>query len=106
VLIRDGYRCIAPSIDGRAGWCRDAFGNPITRWRDCDPGPQYLQMSHTKEEGELMMGRKTTAVERHLVALCPMHHTGTTAGSNWEAVNRNKIRAYLREIHGKEADKS
>ena len=48
----------------------------------------YLQMSHTKEQGELMLGKKTTPTPRHLVSLCPFHHTGTTAGSNWEAVNR------------------
>jgi hypothetical protein len=104
-MIRDGYRCIAPQIDCHAGWCRDIFGNVITRWQDRDPGPQYLQMSHTKDADELMMGQKASSREWHLVALCPMHHTGTTAGSNWEAVNRNKVRAYLRNIYGKEADK-
>jgi len=102
VIRRDGYRCIAPLIDCRPGWCRDAFGNVITRWPDRDPGPQYLQMSHTKEQGELMMGKKTTPDEWHLVSLCPFHHTGSTAGSNWEAVNRNKVRSYLRDIYGKE----
>jgi len=104
-MIRDGHRCIAPEIDPFAGWCRDSWGNVIPRWRDCDPGPQYLQMSHTKDEGELMMGRKTTAEEWHLVCLCPFHHTGTKAGSNWEAANRNKIRAYLKSIYGREADR-
>lgn len=102
VARRDGYQCIARQVDVHAGWCRDAWGNPITRWTDRDPGPQYLQMSHTKEDGELMMGRKTTAVEWHLVSLCPFHHTGTTAGSNWEAVHRNQVRAYLRGIYGRE----
>lgn len=95
VLRRDRYRCIAPEIDRDAGWCRDAYGWRITRWRDRDPGPMYLQMSHTKEQGKLMLGKKTTPTPQHLVSLCPFHHTGTTAGSNWEAVNRDKIRAYL-----------
>jgi hypothetical protein len=104
VLVRDGHRCIAPFIDGHAGWCRDTFGNVITRWGDGDPGPQYLQMSHTKEADELMMGKKTTAEEKHLVSLCPMHHTGTEAGSNWEACNRNLIRGYLKGIYGREAE--
>jgi hypothetical protein len=104
-MIRDGHKCIAPQIDAHAGWCRDAFGNPITRWTGRDPGPTYLQMSHTKDQDELMMGKKTTAEEWHLVCLCPFHHTGTTAGSNWEAVHRNHIRAYLRGVYGKEADR-
>jgi len=105
VLIRDGHRCIAPQIDARPGWCRDSWGHVITRWPDGDPGGQYLEMSHTKEEGELMMGRKTTAVEWHLVSLCPFHHRGTTAGSNWEACHRESIRGYLKGICGKEADR-
>lgn len=99
VLIRDGHRCIAPQIDGRAGWCRDAFGNIITTWRSYDPGPQYLQMSHTKSEGELAMGKKADSDERHLVCLCPFHHTGTQAGSNWEATHRDQIRRYLEDVY-------
>jgi hypothetical protein len=99
VLMRDGYHCIAPDIDAHAGWCRDAFGNPITRWRDRDPGPTYLQMSHTKDADELAMGKKAEADSQHLVTLCPFHHTGTTAGSNWEAVHRNQIRKWLTEMY-------
>lgn len=99
VLIRDGYRCIAPAIDGRAGWCRSTFGTIITHWQDRDPGPIYLQMSHVKEQGELAMGKKAVPDEYHLVALCPHHHTGTVGGSNWEAVNRNRIRKYLEDIY-------
>ena len=100
VLRRDGYRCIAPQLDGRDGWCRDAWGNPITHWSGRDPGPAYLQMSHTKSEGELSMSKKASSDSEHLVSLCPFHHTGTTAGSNWEAVNRWKIRRYLDDIYG------
>jgi hypothetical protein len=95
VVRRDGYRCIAPTLDGNAGWCRDAFGTVITRWGDRDPGPQYLQMSHTKDEGELSLGKKADTDAIHMVALCPFHHTGTIAGSNWEAANRWRIRRYL-----------
>jgi hypothetical protein len=101
VLRRDGYRCLAPQLDGRAGWCRDAWGFPITRWRGHDMGPAYVQMSHTKDEGELVMGQKAPTDPRHLISLCPFHHTGTKVGSNWEAANRWKIRRHLEDIYGK-----
>lgn len=101
VLRRDGYRCIAPSLDGHAGMCRDAFGNPYPTARvfTRDPGPLYLQMSHVKDQGELATGQKAPSDPQHLVTLCPFHHTGTSAGSNWEAVNRNKIRKFLTELY-------
>ncbi len=99
VLRRDGYRCIAPQIDGLSGWCRDAWGNVITHWPGRDTGPVYLQMSHTKEQGELAMSQKADSDIEHLVTLCPFHHTGTTAGSNWEAVNRNRIRHFLDDLY-------
>jgi len=98
VLRRDGYRCIAPELDGKAGWCRDVWGNPITHWPAYDRGPRYVQMSHTKPRGELAMGKKTTATPGHLVTLCPFHHSGTTAGSNWEAVHRETIRKFLEQL--------
>jgi len=41
-------------------------------------------------------------VAQNLVSLCPFHHTGTTAGSNWEAANRWKIRRYLTDMYGGE----
>lgn len=100
VLRRDGYRCVAPQLDGQAGWCRDAWGNPITHWTGRDPGPAYLQMSHTKPEGELGMGKKARSVPENLISLCPWHHTGTAAGSNWEARCRARIRRYLEDIYG------
>lgn len=102
VLRRDGYRCIAPQLDGRAGWCRDQWGDPITHWSGRDPGPAYLQMSHTKPEGELAMAKKAAPTQENLVSLCPFHHTGTQAGSNWEAVNRWKIRRHLQNMYGSE----
>ena len=46
------------------------------------------------------MGKKTKAIPENLVSLCPFHHTGTLAGSNWEAANRWKIRRYLDSIYG------
>jgi hypothetical protein len=102
VLRRDGYRCIAPQLDGRAGWCRDTWGSPITHWTGRDPGSNYLQVNHVKPEGELSMGKKVAATANNLVSLCPFHHTGTTAGSNWEAANRWKIRRHLTGIYGGE----
>jgi hypothetical protein len=99
VLLRDGYRCIAPQLDGLAGWCRDTWGNPITRWYGRDLGSAYIQINHVKPEGALAMGRKVVATADNLVSLCPFHHTGTTAGSNWEAANRWKIRRYLEDIY-------
>jgi hypothetical protein len=99
VLTRDTYRCIAPVLDPKAGQCRDTWGNVITRWPAYDRGPQYLQMSHTKEEGELSLQKKARSDPEHLVTLCPFHHTGTVAGSNWEAVNRGKIRRHLKKLY-------
>lgn len=98
VLLRDGYRCVAPTLDGRAGWCRDAFGNIITHWWSHDPGPQYLQMSHTKASGAIMLGKKAPSDPGHLISLCPFHHTGTKAGSNWEALHRETIRRHLEQL--------
>jgi hypothetical protein len=99
VLRRDGYRCVAPTIDGKAGWCRDVWGNPIIRWPSTDTGPAYLQMSHTKAQGELVMSKKAESVAENLITLCPFHHTGTEAGSNWEARNRNRIRKWLEDMY-------
>jgi hypothetical protein len=56
-------------------------------------------MSHTKAEGELSMSKKADSDPAHLVTLCPFHHTGTTAGSNWEAVNRDRIRRHLIQLY-------
>jgi hypothetical protein len=100
VLARDGYHCMAQVIDIAAGICRDAWGNPITGWWGRDPGPSLLQMSHTKDQGELAMSKKAVTDPAHLISLCPGHHTGTIAGSNWEAVNRNRIRAWLEALYG------
>lgn len=103
VLRRDGYRCIAPQLDPKAGGCRDAFGNVITKTFRGDPGPKFLQMSHTKDEGELSMSMKAPTDPQHLVTLCPFHHTGTKAGSNWEAVNRDGIRRHLSQLYDQRA---
>lgn len=95
VLARDRFRCQAPLLDPDAGECRDAFGGIVRSVFPRDPGPMYLQMSHTKPRGELSMGMKTSPDSSHLITLCPGHHTGTEAGSNWEAVHRETIRDYL-----------
>ena len=98
VLRRDGFRCMGPVLDGsQTGLCRDAFGNPIrSDFRvGNDPGPVYLQMSHTKGEGELSMSKKATDDAQHLITLCPWHHTGTQGGWNWEVRNRWRIRQHL-----------
>lgn len=99
VLRRDGYRCLAPRLDPQAGWCRDAFGNIITGWPARDRGPVYIQMSHTKPRGQLALSRKAESEPRNLISLCPFHHTGTTAGSNWEAVHRESIRDHLERLY-------
>jgi hypothetical protein len=95
VLERDGFRCVAPVLDERAGQCRDLWGTPIRRWVARDPGRRFLEMSHTKASDELMMSKKADDDIDHLVALCPHHHRGTDAGSNWEARQRHLIRRYL-----------
>lgn len=99
VLRRDGFRCMAPVLDPDAGHCRDAFGSVVARPHFLrDPGPVYLQMSHTKPRGELSMGMKAMAIPANLITLCPGHHTGTEAGSNWEAVHRETIRDHLASL--------
>lgn len=99
VVRRDEYRCQAPRIDGRCGWCRDIWGNVITHWPNRDPGPQYLQMSHTKDRDKLALSKKAPHDPAHLISLCPWHHTGTQGGSNWEAVHREEIRKFLEELY-------
>ena len=99
MLARDQYRCQAPFLDPDAGPCRDAFGSVLGRHHFLrDPGPVYLQMSHTKPRGELSMGMKTSPTPEHLITLCPHHHTGTEAGSCWEAVHREEIRDHLASL--------
>ena len=99
VLVRDRYTCQAPFLDPYAGPCRDAFGSMLIRPHFLrDPGPVFLQMSHTKPRGELSMGMKTSPIPAHLITLCPGHHTGTEAGSNWEAVHREVIRDHLERL--------
>jgi hypothetical protein len=44
------------------------------------------------------MGMKTSPTPEHLITLCPGHHTGTEAGSNWEAVHRETIRDHLESL--------
>jgi hypothetical protein len=95
VLRRDGYKCVAPRLDPEAGPCRDRWDQPITFWRGKDPGPYRLEMNHVKDTGMLMMGRKAPTDVDHLVSLCPWHHRGTKAGSNWEAVHRDQLRAWV-----------
>lgn len=95
VLHRDGYRCMASVLDRDAGWCKDRFDHLITRWPHHDPGGDKLEINHVKEAGKPMMGKKAPTDISHLVALCPWHHRGTKAGSNWEARNRHLLRAYL-----------
>jgi hypothetical protein len=97
VLVRDGFACVAPRIDGQCGQCRDLWGHPIMRWPQRDRGPEFLQMSHEKEDGELSMSLKATPTLQHLVTLCPQHHTGAVAGGVWEVQNRDRIRRWLLE---------
>ena len=98
VLRRDGWKCIAPQVDGHSDWCRDMWGNVITHWPARDRGPQYVQMSHIKMADELAMGKKAPPDAHHLVTLCPWHHNATVAGSNWEARHRDTIRKHLMEL--------
>ena len=99
VLARDSYQCQAPRLDPDAGPCRDAFGSILTRYHFLhDPGPVYLQMSHTKPRGELSMQMKAKSIPANLITLCPGHHTGTEAGSCWEVVHREAIRDHLASL--------
>ena len=97
VLLRDGYKCIAPAVDRDAGWCKDRWDHLITRWSGADPGGDRIEMNHVQDADKLMAGKKAPTNPSHLVSLCPWHHRGLKAGSSWEARNRNKLRIYLEQ---------
>lgn len=102
VLERDDYRCIAPQLDGQAGWCHDKWGSVITRWPNY-LDPNKLTIAHIKERGGQAMGVKAKDDPEHLVLLCWGHHEGNgeKAGECWgtKACNLERMRRYLEGQH-------
>jgi len=93
VLERDGYECVAPLIDRKAGKCHDRWG----RSRDYIP-INDLELDHVRVEP--MMGKTADSTPEFLVTLCPGHHRGTghKAGWAWATANRTLLREYLGNV--------
>ena len=81
---RDGYRCIAPAVDGKSGWCRDQWGNVITRWPSRLIDREKITIAHVKDANSQSMGLRAPSDALHLLLLCWGHHLGTgPAGTVW-----------------------
>jgi len=93
VLERDGYECVAPLIDPKAGKCHDLWG----RGRDYIP-INDLQLDHVRVEP--MMGKTAPSTPEFLVTLCPGHHVGAghKRGVIWATRNRVLLREYLANV--------
>jgi hypothetical protein len=88
VLERDGYECVAPLIDPKAGRCQDQWG----RTRDYIP-INDLELDHVRVEP--MMGKTAESEPAFLVTLCPGHHRLGKAGRIWATAHRPLLREYL-----------
>jgi len=103
VARRDNYRCIAPRIDGQSGWCRDRWGNAITRWPVNRIDRDKLTFAHVKDADAQAMGKRAPSDQAHLVLLCWGHHEGAgeTGGYCWgtSRAGLDKQRIYLAGFH-------
>lgn len=75
VFNRDGWTCLAPKLDMRAGPCHDKYGTlidwTIVRFvRLSHRVRQYLTLQHLQLDG------KTEHDAGHLLTLCWGHHLG------------------------------
>lgn len=96
---RDAYRCVAPSVDGRAGYCHDQWGNVILHWPN-RLDTRLVTIAHVKSEGAQAMGKRAPSDAGHLVILCWGHHEGNgeqNGGSCWGTKRENlqRLRRYL-----------
>lgn len=103
IAVRDNYRCIAPLIDGKAGFCHDRWGNLITRWSDARViDRDKATIAHVKGAGEQAMGKRASSDELHLLILCWGHHEGMgeKAGYCWGTSREglDKQRRYLEQF--------
>ena len=101
VYLRDGYRCVAPTLDPECGPCRDFYGEAITR-----PGPmtaKELTFEHVTP-GYGRMGQRAKNRVEEGVTCCWGHHLGNgvtgQGGSIWATGNKHLTRAYLEEMYG------
>ena len=103
VFLRDGYRCVAPSL-GADDVCRDRWDEPLSTLLGHHVAA--LTIDHVKDEPavgdpivkrgpELRGSRKAPSDERHLVTLCWHHHL-----NGWATANRGTLRDYLRRSDG------
>lgn len=103
VAIRDNYRCVAPLIDGHAGFCHDRWGNLITRWSDARKlDRDRVTIAHVKGHGEQQMGKRASSDDLHLLILCWGHHEGMgeRGGRCWGTSREGleKQRRYLEQF--------
>lgn len=104
VARRDNYRCIAPAVDGQAGWCRDQQGFVITHWPTNHLDPTKVTLAHVKDEDGQAMGMRAKSDQHHLLVLCWGHHLGNgvtgQGGAIWATsrVNLERQRHYLNQF--------
>ncbi len=91
VLAMDGWRCVAPRLDPKAGICRNKWNSTIiTSGRMPESA---LTLDHVKDQP--MMGKRAPSDERHLATLCWHHHL-----DGWATAHRPELRAYLASRSG------
>jgi hypothetical protein len=94
VLARDGWRCVAPTLDPSAGNCMTDFGDMMEY-----PGGYnvtHLELHHVKDQP--MMGKRAESDADHLVTLCPWHHKYSGWGTSKHGLGL--LREYLRRHRG------
>ncbi len=100
VYRRDGYRCVAPTLDPDCGPCRDFNGRAILSMGPMLP--RELTFEHVVP-GYGRMGRRAEHCVEEGVALCWGHHLGNgvkgQGGSIWATGNKHLTRAYLEELY-------
>lgn len=98
VYLRDGYRCIVPTVDPDAGPCGNLFGDLIPRHRSMTRSE--LTIEHVTP-GYGRMGRRADHVVEQCVTLCWRHHLGhgEKGGFIWATANKDKTRQYLKELY-------
>lgn len=103
VARRDEFKCVAPRIDGRTGWCHDVWGNVITRWPANRLDKNKVTIAHVKDADAQAMGKRAPSDQAHLLLLCWGHHEGAgeTGGYCWgtSRAGLDKQRTYLAGFH-------
>ena len=94
VVARDGFWCVAPSLDAEDP-CADRWGN-LLRYSDGHWTSDGLTLDHVRDEP--MIGKRAPSDARHLVLLCWHHHL-----NGWATANRPILRAYIKRVEDEQA---